>query len=50
MSADERESLNETLAMLGIPGLLEGLRQSDADFAAGNTVSAEEIRERYGLT
>jgi antitoxin YefM len=50
MSADEPESLNETLAALRVPGLLENLRQADADFTAGNTLGADEIHERYGLT
>jgi prevent-host-death family protein len=49
MSADDLESLNETLHALRTPGLAEELRQADADYAAGNTVSADEIRRRYGL-
>jgi antitoxin YefM len=50
MSADDLESLNETFAALQIPGFVDELRQADVDFAAGNTVSGEEIRKRYGLT
>jgi len=49
MSADDLESLNETLHALRTPGLAEELRQADAAYAAGNTVSADEIRRRYGL-
>ncbi len=49
MSADDLESLNETLHALRTPGIAEELRQADADHAAGNTVSGEQIRERYGL-
>jgi len=50
MSADDLESLQETLHALRTPGVAEDLAQAEADFAAGNTVSAEEIRRRYGLT
>jgi len=49
MSADDLESLNETLHALRTPGVAEELNQADADYAAGNTVSGEQIRERYGL-
>ncbi|UMB70022.1 hypothetical protein [Mycobacterium paraterrae] len=48
-AADDRESLEETLAALQTPGLLEELRQADADYLAGRTVSGEEVRARYGL-
>jgi antitoxin YefM len=50
MSADDLESLNETLHALRTPGIAEELDQADADYAAGKTVSGEEIRARYGLT
>lgn len=49
MSADDLDSLNETLHALRTPGLAEDLAQADADYAAGNTVTGEEIRRRYGL-
>jgi prevent-host-death family protein len=49
MSADDLESLNETLHALRTPGIVEELRQADADYAAGNTISGEQIRQRYGL-
>jgi antitoxin YefM len=49
MSADDLESLNETLHALRTPGLADELAQADADYAAGNTVSSNEIRRRYGL-
>ena len=48
MSADDLDSLNETLHALRTPGTLRS-SQADADYAAGNTVSGEEIRKRYGL-
>jgi Antitoxin Phd_YefM, type II toxin-antitoxin system len=49
MSADDLDSLNETLHALRTPGIAEELAQADADYAAGNTVTGEEIRKRYGL-
>lgn len=50
MSADDLESLNETLHALRTPGIVEELKQANADYAAGNTISGEKIRQRYGLT
>ena len=49
MSADDLESLNETLHALRTPGISEELAKADADYSAGNTVSGEQIRQRYGL-
>ena len=49
MSADDLESLNETLHALRTPGVADELAQADADYAAGNTVSGDDIRRRYGL-
>lgn len=49
MSADDLESLNETLHALRTPGVADELAQADADYAAGKTFSGEEIRRRYGL-
>ena len=50
MSADDLDSLHETLHALRTPGVVEQLRQADVDYAAGNTVSGEELRRRFGLT
>jgi len=50
MSADDLESLNETLHALRTPGVVAELAQADQDFAIGNTVSDDELRGRYGLT
>lgn len=50
MSADDLESLKETLHALRTPGIAQELKQADTDYAAGNTVSGEQIRQRYGLT
>ena len=49
MSADDLESLNETLHALRTPGIVAELAQADRDFAIGNTVSGDELRGRYGL-
>jgi hypothetical protein len=29
--------------------IADELAQADADYAAGNTISGEDVRERYGL-
>lgn len=50
MSADDLESLHETLHALQTPGLVDELAQADAEYAAGETVSGEELRRRYGLS
>ena len=50
MSADDLESLNETLHALRTPGVAEELAQADADFAAGNSISGDELRRRFGLS
>jgi prevent-host-death family protein len=49
MSADDLDSLNETPHALRTQVSLEELAQADADYAAGNTISGEEIRKRHGL-
>jgi len=49
MSADDLESLNETLHALRTPGVVDELRRADADYAAGNTVSGADLRRRFGL-
>jgi len=37
MSLEDLESLEETLAILSDPGLMEALREADAEVAAGRT-------------
>lgn len=49
MSADDLDSLHETLHALRTPGLSDELVQADAAYAAGATVSGEELRRRHGL-
>ncbi len=49
MAADELESLHETLRLLSAPGAVEELRQAERDVAAGDGVTGQELRTRYGL-
>lgn len=49
MSAEDLDSLNETLHALRTPGVVDDLRQADTDYAAGNTIAGEDLRRRYGL-
>ncbi|BBX43434.1 type II toxin-antitoxin system Phd/YefM family antitoxin [Mycobacterium simiae] len=49
MPVDEFDSLQETLHALMQPDILKELAQADRDYAAGRTISGEELRVRYGL-
>jgi antitoxin YefM len=49
VSADEWESLQETLFWLSRPGIHEGLSQAEADVAAGRTYDEAETRAALGL-
>lgn len=49
MSADDLESLHETLHALSVPGLVSELADADRAYAAGETVSGLELRRRFGL-
>lgn len=50
MSADDLESLRETLFWLQQPGRLrEDLAEGEREYEAGETTSGEELRARYGL-
>ncbi len=44
MSADDYDSLLETLDILSNPEEMENIRQGMAEIAAGDVVSAEEVR------
>ncbi|KNX38426.1 type II toxin-antitoxin system Phd/YefM family antitoxin [Luteipulveratus halotolerans] len=50
MSADDLESLHETLRALSTPGAVDELQQARHDFEAGDVVSGDELRRRYGLS
>lgn len=49
MSADDLESLQETLHWLSQPGIREDLDQARRDIAAKNTVSGDDLRRQFGL-
>jgi antitoxin YefM len=49
VSADEWESLQETLFWLSQPGIHEDLAEAEADVAAGRTYDEAQIRARLGL-
>lgn len=50
MSADDLESLRETLFWLQQPGIREDLAESTGESQASETSTSEELRARYGLT
>lgn len=45
ISVDEMESIEETLYLLSVPGMLESLEQAHADSAAGNYVTGRQEAE-----
>lgn len=49
MSADDLESLQETIHWLSQPGIREDLEQARRDIAENNTVSGEDLRRELGL-
>lgn len=49
VSADEWESLQETLFWLSQPGIHDDLAQAEADIAAGRTYNEAEIRAALDL-
>jgi antitoxin YefM len=49
MSADDLDSLHETLHLLSQPGAIEELRRARAEAEAGDVISGSELRRQYGL-
>lgn len=49
MSADDLESLRETLFWLQQPGLREDLADGEHEYDEGGTFTGEQLRSRYGL-
>ncbi len=49
VSVDEWESLQETLFWQSQPGVTEDLAAARGEYEAGQSVSGEEMRRRYGL-
>lgn len=49
MSADDLESLHETIYWLSRAGTAEAVAEADRGYAAGATTSIDELRAAYGL-
>jgi prevent-host-death family protein len=49
MSADDLESLHETIYWLSRSNTTEAVAQADAEYAAGETVSLDRLRAAYDL-
>ena len=49
MSADDLESLQETIYWLSQPGIREDLEQARRDITEGTTVSGDGLRREFGL-
>lgn len=49
MAADDLESLQETLFWLSKPGSAESVAAAEREYAAGETVSGDELRAQFGL-
>ncbi|MBS9533975.1 type II toxin-antitoxin system Phd/YefM family antitoxin [Mycobacterium sp. M1] len=49
MSADDLESLQETVYWLSQPGILSDLAQAEREYAEGSTTSGDELRDQFGL-
>lgn len=49
MSADDLESLNETLYWLSRPGIRESVADAEREYVAGETTSGEDLRAEFGL-
>lgn len=47
IAPEDLESLEETLDILSQPGALAEIRQSEADIAAGRTLSIEEVQAAF---
>lgn len=50
MSADDLESLHETLHWLSRTGTREAIATADREYAAGETVSIDQLRTEHGLS
>lgn len=44
VGAEEWEALQETLYWQSVPGIHEAVKEADEDYAAGRTVTVEELR------
>ena len=49
MSADDLESLHETLSWLSQPGIAESIAVAEREAMAGETTSGADLRAEFGL-
>ncbi|MGU3587248.1 type II toxin-antitoxin system Phd/YefM family antitoxin [Rhodococcus sp. C26F] len=49
MSAEDLESLHETIYWLSRSGTREAIAEADREYASGQTTSLEDLRAEYGL-
>lgn len=49
MSADDLESLQETVYWLSQPGIAADIAQAERDHADGTAISGEALRQQFGL-
>lgn len=49
MSADDLESLHETLYWLSKPGIRDSIADAERQYAAGDTTSGGDLRAEFGL-
>lgn len=49
ISADDLDSIEETLEILGTPGAADAIREGQSDAAAGRFADNDEIKARYGV-
>lgn len=50
MSADDLDSLHETLYWLSQPGIRQAVADAEREFAAGETTSGQDLRTEFGLS
>jgi prevent-host-death family protein len=49
MSADDLQSLQETVYWLSQPGIAADIEQAEREYAEGSTVGGGALREQFGL-
>ena len=49
MSADDLESLHETLYWMSKPHIRESIAEAEREYAAGETTSGQDLRAELGL-
>ena len=50
MSADDLESLQETIFWLSQPGIHDDVAAAEREYSEGTPVSGDQLREEFGLT